>query len=288
MRGSAYTLLAFVTLLAAPPAAKAADGMLRHKSLVGLRYNRLGLSWFADQGYRVPLSQSRSMLLKDTYIEAGATWMLSPANFHPGAYVEAVPLAPLQLRVQASQLRYFGTYTAFHEFAQGTEADWSDEALDAIEDSDDKRHETGVQIDGRATLRLKFGRILALFENRLTYFLIPDMAQANTWYETYSDTLLAREDAIHTMFGTLGFLLWGDTHRDMLLIGARYHRDATFETEVERQILTGAILWRPSRSSWYRGAKPTFGLLAGAYLDDPYRSGEPTFSVFSVTELEDI
>ncbi len=282
-----WTCGALLSLMLAAPASlhAAGEGAWHHKSLLGARINREGLSWFADTGYRVPLSSSKSLLLKGTHLEAGATWQLSPASFHPGVYVQLVPVTPLVLRASIQQLRYFGTFTAVHEF-EGGDPDWSDEALDQVQEDGDVRHETGLLAQGRATLRLKFGKVLALFENRLGYVRMRGVAEGNTWYETTHDVVVEPEDGIHTMYGTLGFLLWGKTTRDMLLLALRYQRDATFETEVRRQTLSGAIIWRPSRSSWFWGAKPTFGLMGGGYLQDANREGEPIFQFFVSLEWD--
>ena len=272
----------------AKPLAATGDGVWRHKSLVGLRYNRLGLSWFSDTGYRVPLSKRRTVLLSNTYVEIGGHAKVSPASLHPGAYVEVVPIAPIRLRATVLQLRYFGTYTALFEFDEGADADWSDSELDRIEDEGLARHGTGLEVQGIAQLRLKLGRVLALYESRLSYLRIDDVKPGHTGYETTYDVLLAPEDGVHVMYGTLAYILWGDTDRDMLVVGTRYQRDATFETGIERQILSGALLYRPSKSAWFLGAKPTFGFLGGGYLQDPYREGEPIFHTFAVLEWKDL
>jgi hypothetical protein len=260
------------------------DGVWRHKSLVGARYNRLGLSWFSDTAYRVPLSKKRTLLLKNTYVEVGGAVKASPASFHPGVYAEVVPIAPIRLRATVMQLRYFGTYTALFEFEEGHDADYSDDELDRIEDGGLARHETGLEVQGIAQLRLKFGKLLALYESRLSYLKINDMKAGDTWYETTYDVLMEKEDGIHIMYATLGYLLWGNTDRDMLIIGSRYQRDSTFETDIQRQILSGVLIYRPSKSAWFLGAKPTFGFLGGGYLEDVYREGEPIFHAFMVLE----
>ncbi len=260
------------------------DGDWRHKSLLGLRYNRLGLSWFSDTGYRVPLSKKKTLLLKNTYVEVGGHAKVSPASFHPGVYAEVVPIAPIRLRATVMKLTYFGTYTALFDFEEGQDADWSDDELDRIEDESLARYGTGLEVQGIAQLRLKFGKILALYESRLSYLKVDDVKAGNTWYETTYDILMEPEDGIHVMYATLGFILWGNTDRDMLILGTRYQRDSTFETDIQRQILSGALLWRPSKSSWFWGAKPTFGFLGGGYLEDQYREGEPIFHAFMVLE----
>ncbi len=260
------------------------DGVWRHKSLVGARYNRLGLSWFSDTGYRVPLSKKRTVLLKNTYVEVGGSMKASPASLHPGLYAEVVPIAPIRLRATVMQLRYFGTYTALFEFEEGRDADWSDDALDRIEDDGLARHSTGLEVQGIAQLRLKFGKILALYESRVSYLRMNDVKPGNTWYETTYDMIMEKEDGIHVMYATLAFILWGNTDRDMLIVGSRYQRDSTFETDLQRQVLSGVLLYRPSKSAWFLGAKPTFGFLGGGYLEDPYREGEPIFHAFMVLE----
>ena len=280
-------LLAAAALLLVPTeglAGPSSEGAWRHKSLLGMRYNRLGLSWFSDTGYRVPLSKKKTLLMKNTYVEVGGSAKVSPASLHPGVYAEVVPIAPIRLRATVQQLNFFGTFTALHEFADGKDADWSDDALDRIEDDRDVRGDTGLQVQGIAQLRLKVKKVLALYESRYSYVKMDSVAPGNTWYETTTDLLVEREDAIHIMYGTLAYILWGNTDRDMLVLGTRYQRDTTSETEIERQILSGALLYRPSKSAWFWGAKPTFGFLGGGYLQDPYREGEPIFHAFMVLE----
>ncbi len=268
---------------ALPTEALADEGGWRNLSRAAVRYNRLGLSIFNDTGYRVPLSKSKHKLLKDTYVEAGLQAQASPASLHLGGYFETVPVAPIKLRLSITQLRYFGTYTAIADF-QSTDAEWNDDILDEIEDEGLAEHGTGWQAEARVQLRLKFGKVVLLHENRISYLRTDAVAADSAWYETTADVLVGQEDMLHLMYSTLGYVLWGDTKKDFLMLALRHERTTTVETEVERQVLLGAILYRPSKSSWFWEAKPTFGVLGGGYLQDEYREGEPMLIGFLAME----
>ena len=78
-------------------------------SSFALRAIPIGTQLGVDGGYRMMLFDSESVLLKDTYLEAGVTTTTSPSNFWGGAYIEALPVAVLKLRASAQSLNYFGT-----------------------------------------------------------------------------------------------------------------------------------------------------------------------------------
>ena len=105
MRRVCVGLMTFVTGIGVASAVHAADVTFRHASLLGVRYNELGLGVFSDTGFRRSLFSGDSLLLQGTYLEGGVVTQLSPANLHPGLYVELVPLAVWKTRFSIQKVQ---------------------------------------------------------------------------------------------------------------------------------------------------------------------------------------
>ncbi len=96
-------------LLLTASAAEAQEGAWRHQSNLQARSNRPGFGLLSFTGYRQRLfDDDAGLLLRAAYLEAGAITQLSPASFHPGVYVEAVPVAPILLRATKESLATVG------------------------------------------------------------------------------------------------------------------------------------------------------------------------------------
>lgn len=265
-------------LMVDPGDAHAEEGWWRHQSALRARSNRVGVGIFSDTGYRVPLYDSEHALLKDAYVESGIVTQISPASFQPGAYFQIVPATPLVLRLSVQHLRFFGLYTSLHEF-EGLDPVWDEAELDRREH--EGRHDSGLSADAQYQIRLKFGPVVTLFTQQLTY-VRADISEGNSWYESTTDLLVAREDAIHALKGTLGYLIFGELQRDFLMVAGHWERYATFETEVRRQIVGGLGLYRPSAEWW---GKPVAALVAGTFLEDEYKTGELYIGGFIAVEF---
>lgn len=256
----------------APPL-KGAGGW-RFRAQPQFRVIPKGLDCRLEAAWRRPLWRGRSGLLTDgTYIEVGPVARISPASLHPGVAIKTVPIAPLELEASVWQLRYFGNFGSLFEY-ESVDADWSpDQRSEAV-----GRHETGWAMSFKGVLRLKVGPVVLLSDWVHQWMSAPDVAPGHAWYESSSDLLLAREDHVQTINVNLGYLLWGAPSDDeFLLLGLRWEGWRTLESEQARQMLSLLTMWRPG---WLHERHMTIGLLTGAYLDDPYRTGLPYIAGF--------
>jgi hypothetical protein len=257
-----------------------------HASLIlESRFVPIGVALRSDVTWRVPLwRESDHLLLNGTYIEAGFTGQLSPGSAHPGLMLKVVPLVPLELRVQGQQLRYFGNFGSLAEY-EGEDANWSPDERRRAWDEKLGRHETGYKLSFEAVLKAKAGPVVLLVEGKHMWLGAPDVARGNAWYESSSDLLVAREDIVQTLNANLLYLWYGDpSGAEFLMTGARYEGWRTFETAEQRQFVTAAALWRPGWTT-LRDEHLTFAALAGVYVDDPYRVGDPYIGLLASITL---
>lgn len=294
-------LWALCCLLAAPPAlaqtaggdaplvtetpAKGKGGFHAHLVFES-RFIPIGAAIRSDVTWRVPLWRETSGLLVDnTYVEAGFTGQLSPGSAHPGMMLKVVPIVPLELRIQGQQLRYFGNFGSLAEY-DGLDADWSPEQRRRAWEEKLGRHETGWKVTAHATLKAKAGPIVALVEGKHMWLGVPDVQEGNAWYESSSDLLVAREDIVQTVNANLLYVVYGDpSSEEFLMAGARYEGWRTIETAERRQFVTAVGMWRPGWSM-VRDIHLTFAGLAGVYVDDPYRVGEPYLAFMVATAFD--
>ena len=273
--------LVALVLMAGTAAAEPAEQGLRLKADTALRAIPVGINVIADAGYRLPLSASDNLLLRKTYLEGGFTGGLSPAYLWAGGYVEALPLALLQLRASAQYMQFFGTFGHLFEPAAGSgDGGWS---LDALKDRGgitEGKVTSGLMLEGRVTPRLKLGNVVAFAELRFLRLSVEDVE--DTWYETYYDILLASTDTMFIARPTAGYLLMAeDPTRTFLLAGARWERTITDKTGITRDLLAALLLWKIPTDWWARGGQLAF--LGGAWLDHPNRS-EPYIAFQFTTE----
>lgn len=250
------------------------------------RFVPIGAAIRSDVTWRVPLWREHDhLLLNGTYVEAGFTGQLSPGSAHPGLMLKVAPIAPLELRVQGQQLRYFGNFGSLAEY-EGLDADWSPDQRREAWDRGLGRHETGYKFSLEAVLKAKAGPMVALVEAKHMWVGIPDVARGNAWYESSSDLLVAREDVIQTLNANLLYLWFGNPSGDeFLMTGVRYEGWRTDETAEHRQFVTLAGLYRPGWAA-LREEHLTFAGLLGVYVDDPYRVGEPYIGVLASVTLD--
>lgn len=266
MRGALIATILLVTT-----AAEAQQGAWRHQSNLQARSNRPGFGLLSFTGYRQRLfDDDAGLLLRGAYLEAGAVTQLSPASFHPGLYVETVPVAPILLRASVTRLMYFGTFGPIST-TPTPHSEWDEDFLHDIQE-DGGRPGGGFLAEGLARLRLKLGPVVALWENRLSY-VTADVPEGAGWYEPITDLLMAQEERLHTMKTTAGYIVWGSIPGERsLVVGGHWERYTTLESAVRRDIVGLVALWKAT--DW-GGAPVTFIALAGAMADDVYRTGEP-------------
>lgn len=277
-RGGASILVAVGLLSGGPAQAEVfAPPAFRHMSSLRFRTNRAGFGIFSDTGTRVNLyPDSENMLLKGCFIEGGLVTQVSPASFHPGVYVQAVPVAPLLLRASVQRLVFFGLFGAMVDYPD-VNADWSPQTL--TDNQDQASFGGGWYAEGRATFRIKAGPFVAMHEQRIGWFRadLSQVGKSQAWYEPIFDLLIAQEDTMHTMKTTAGALVHGNLNSAFWLVAAHWERYQTAKSDQRRDIVGIVTMTRPV-ADWAGAA--TFGLLAGFMPDDTYRSGQPYIGGF--------
>ena len=270
LRPAAIPLLAML-VCACPTAdaqAEAEETGWRVRSASKVRHNPIGLGVQPELAWRVPLSESDHLLLRGIHFETGVVAKINPASFHPGLYAKLVPISPIVLRAQVQQLRYFGLFGHLMEY-EGLQPDWHPETREGAIVTG--RHATGWTASTSATLRLKIGRYLGQVKTTRQWFSM-NVDPRLSWYDSTSDFIYAPADHLDRIDATLGAFLWGGPRDvEFLMLGGQWRAFRTGQTALSRQLMCGALLWRPG---WWPDRKLTFAGLAGTYLADPYRRGQ--------------
>ena len=244
----------------------------------------IGLSVTLEPSYRLKLWDSDNILLANTYVEAGSNTWISPALIWAGAYVEAVPLAILQLRATAYYMKYFGTFGFIYLPADAADPSWT---LEDIAESSSQG--AGVAASGWS-YELKAVPRVRLFDNRfvaladLRYSRI-SMNVNQVYYEPLYDIILAPEDGMWHIRPMVGGIVYrNDEEKSYLLTALRWERYITQTSAVTRDTLNLLFLWGLPRS-WIATGKPRAILQAGFWLNHPQeRQWDPFVALqFSMT-----
>jgi len=272
-------LMTFVTAIGVASAVHAADVTFRHASLLGVRYNELGLGVFSDTGFRRSLFSGDSVLLQGTYLEGGVVTQLSPANLHPGLYVELVPLAVWKTRFSVQKVQYFGVLGSMQSV---TPDDWSPERIEANNDAGRYARVGGSTWTLQQTLRAKAGPLVASVVGAWQRF---HFDVDGPIYEAVNEVPFAPDDDLLTLKATLGYAVFGQPQTpDSLIVAALFDTLRTDALDVRRQTVAGALLWKPPAELWSTG-NPTLAGISGVFLDDRYRTGEPYFAAALAVEF---
>lgn len=256
--------LAFTGSAAAEETPEKSGNHVHVHSGFALRAIPIGTQLKLDAGYHLKLFDSESLLLKDTYFEAGATTTTSPSNFWGGAYIEAVPVAVLKLRASAQSLHYFGTYGYLDFPEDPNDPDWS---LDAIGgDFAEGNAASGVLLEGQAQLQAKVGNVVAMVP--FIYRWI-DMDVEQAYYESSFDFLLEPTDQMWIAQPTLGYVFAMDD--SWLLTGLRWEHAETIEQGLSRDLATLLGLWKLPGA--LAGGEMKLVGLGGYWFDHPNREG---------------
>ena len=253
------------------------DGTGLHvRSGFALRYEPIGTRLAVDGGYKWSLFDSDSLLLKDTYLEAGVTTETSPSNFWGGPYVEIVPTAVLKLRVAFQSLSYYGTFGYLHIPSDQSNPAWGLDDLDG--DADAGQSASGWMLTLQAQPQAKVGNVVFLAP--LQYRWI-DMGVDQSYYESSFDMLLEPTDTMWVARPTLGWVFSFEGSDSWLLTGARWEHAQSSGHDLSRDMATFLGLWQlPGDLS---GGTMKWALLTGYWLDHPSRAGTPYLaSEFSV------
>lgn len=251
----------------AAEAAEKSDELGNHlhvHSAFALRAIPIGTQLTLDAGYNIRLSDSDSLLLKDTYLEIGAATNSSPSNFWGGAYIEAVPLAVLKLRLQAQSLHYFGTFGYLYYPEDQTNPDWTIDSIGG--DPGEGNPASGLLLDATAQLQAKVGNVVAMVPFKYRYI---DMDVTENYYESTFDFLLAPTDQMWMIQPMLAYVFTFDD--SWLLTGLRWEHAETIELGLTRDMPTLLGMWK--LPGVLAGGEMKLVGLGGYWFNHPNREG---------------
>ena len=277
-RALATAALALVTLFL-PPRGFAVETGPRLTLDVGARYAPIGLSSFNEIGYRLKLSDSKGLFLKDTYVEGGIWTIASPAYIRSGAYFNAVPISVLEVRVSATYLRQFGNFGLAYTPADPEDPDWD---LDTLATLEDGVAHNALIVETRITPRAALGNVVALVPIQHVY-MRSDL-DAEVFYEGYYDMIFEPVEQMWTVSPTLGYIALTRLSGAYLFTALRYERNAVIETETTSAWGGALAIWGMPES-WMGSARGTLTGLVGYWTHHPTdREGVPFVAVkFGVT-----
>jgi hypothetical protein len=253
------------------PVAERSESGLIITSDLGVRGLPIGLSVFTDIGYRLALFESTSDVLKNTYIDFGATTGLSPAYIWAGGYIEALPVQVLQLRLTAQYLDYWGTFGVPFEFADPQSVEWGIDDLEQADSDGLAEATTGVLLQAQVTPRLKVGNLVITAETSFTHL---DMDFDGVYYEPFFDMVLEPRDSFLITRPTIGWVFTMDTLDSWILAGFRWEHAHVYERDYNRELAALLALWKVP-PSWVSWGEPKVALVGGWWVDHPARSNEP-------------
>ena len=247
---------------------------LRVKVDVRVRPVPIGLSVVNNTGYRFRLSDSDSLLLKNTYIETGFAGTLSPAFMWAGAYVEALPVAVLKLRAELQYMRSFGTLGFWFTPGDGEvdssgQPDWTLDRIGESQDNDGGVSGNGLLITAIATPQIKIKRFV-LFSD-IQYMHI-ESSLGRPFYEPYYDLLLNSREDVLILKPTAGWIFGQNPSEAFLLVAARWEKTWTRISDVQRDLPSLLFIWSPPKD-WISWGRPRLAGQLGYWANHPNRTG---------------
>lgn len=237
---------------------------IRHMSRLQLRVHPLGLSHRSDTAFRMPLWDSDQRLLDGTYIDSGVTTALSPAYLWGGPFVEALPLAVLNLRAAAYFKGYFGTFGHLHVDADG---DGSREARNRTSEQGLAQSTTGWRVKAQATPQMLIGRVVMTAETTL-HRMVLDVE--HPYYEPSFGLMFEPRETIFETNPTVGYVFGSDPSKRYTVIGVRWERTATWKSEQSKDKV--GVVWNVQLpSSLMQWGSPEIAGFAALRLNHPER-----------------
>ena len=235
--------------------------------------NTVGVQNNLDLSWTWKLSKSKSPLLEDAHVAVGLTDSLSPAYNRLGAWVEVSPLSILDLRAGIEPAVYFGTFSALVDYASYDDV-FDVDTRKARDKAGDKSFGTGGRVYLSPTLKLKFGRVIAVssadFEwwrasNDGPYFYEPTR---DLLLKTDGDSMVQGQNLLLVEFprGSGGKILAGPVHAYRHVYGVPQNRVQTLG-------LLGVYELAERR---FGVKKPTVILQVSRYLEDRWKEDELT------------
>lgn len=225
----------------------------------------LGLSLSSHAGYRQKLFNSQSVLFKDAYVEAGVRSIISPAMAWTGGYVQASPIALLDLKLSATYNYYYGTFGMLYVSKDQQDPEWSLDDISASDAAGAGLSGTGYVVEAQATPKVRIGDIVAFCP--LTWSYINTNVDG-AYYEPWYDYLFAPEDTLFMAQPTVGLIPYTGDDGSFLMTAFRWEHATTQETGLERDMVSFLTLWGLPKS-WIATGNPRLAVLAGYWVRHP-------------------
>ncbi|HZI08972.1 MAG TPA: hypothetical protein VE153_01210, partial [Myxococcus sp.] len=250
--------------VAAPP-----DLRLYFSSLEIVRYNPLGVETQNRLMLQKRLFDSESMLLRDTFIGAGASLKLNPAGLKVGPLVEFQPVAMFNLRAGYEYVQFFGTF-GFLQSYPGADMDYSDDARDLTKDQ--AYSTAGHHFLVEPTVQAKVKSVVLRSKLGIEYWNVSLRDGGATFYDALLDTLVPGKGWVFTNDTDL---LWmsGPWVAGARFTGVfpRYGEGVTTDNSHMRVGPMAAYSFNMSEGTMFN--KPTLIVNLAWYLKHPNREG---------------
>ncbi len=273
---------------------KMPDVSVVYSNLTVIRYNPLGLQNRFRIGWRKRLSDSDSVLRKNTYFMASLTALITPSLERVGVRLEFQPLAILQLYAGAEWAWYLGNFdylTSYKDAAQ----DYSDTALAAAADRGENYAASGLRLTAGAMLQAKVGPIAVRSNTRAHYHRLNSRASDPVWFDIFDDLLTPRRGLSFIQNNDLlfvkGRLVAGIRHtwsRSMLDDDALAAVPSNLSPRDSTHRVGPFVAYRLTKENKYassRFRRPTLVLLTQWWVQHPWRTGQDTSQALPWTVL---
>ncbi len=275
LRPTAILVCTLASLLCAAATAAAEtpepDRSIVYKSLNLIRYNPLGLQSENQLLYRLALSDSDHILLRDTYLAFGPQVMVSPSLQRVGARVHVKPLAILELFGLVEYIWFLGNFDYVTSYPDAT-ADYSPDRLKSGADNGENYSATGLSVALSARLQIKIKGIALRSTTRMNRYWMGTRSADPVWYDIYWDLLGPRR----------GWMMLQDNDvlwvKGRLVVGLRHTWTRSWLPEAATAPLAADA---PRHDSTHRvGPLVAYRLVDDdKYADKPYR--RPTLLVLA-------
>ncbi len=240
-----------------------------------VRGNPEGVMLLTGPIYRHTYSLGSGVLLRDLYIQAGGFVGANPAYGQAAAFVEWVPIAPLQLKAQVDGFGFFGANGARLAFPSADSPYGRDEQSDLR-----GAEESGI---GRrallsATLRAKLGPVILRNQFDAARYRMAD--EPGYYLEWEYDTLVAEKDWIFFDRAAAMGVFWAGEGDEILLLGPGYEWTHAHGAGITRHRAELLFYYEPA-TRWAGFDRPRIFAVAGVNLKDRNREHQP-FAVVGV------
>ncbi len=265
MKQSFSWILAGVIGTAAAPGAAVEHGWRIDES-VGASVNGLGVQHAFDVRWTHALPDSTRPILSNRHLAFGATHALTPAYTRLAGWIEASPLAILDLRAGAETARYFGTFGSLQSFASYG---------DPFDDDTRKRGESDARKGGGSRLFIS-----PTFKFRMGSFVALSTADFERWssgapgpyyYEPARDTLLRASGDRILAVSTMALRILGHEASGQFGYGVRHSLTRVFDAPENRSQRIGLFVMRQFGAARFGGRAPRIAGHVSYYLEDPNR-----------------